>query len=238
MIPNIIKRILEVPGSTPTLAIIHDAGIVDIDLEVEMERIILASDVMQMEDSRISKKLLGTMMAKGIPGFCTSLSAAMKAVGVENLDVLKGNANQRKVLKSMLVKVQRQRLVDDMMKASKTDSMLLNFSYDGYMKKYLIQLPFQEARMVFMLRARMFPTKCNFPKRWSQSNLCTFCCETETDEHLFTCCGFMDIHRNNWNYDLFMALEAKMEILSEGARVLLAMHERLLEVNEDVDVGV
>ena len=112
-------------------------------------------------------------MAKGIPGFCTSLSAAMKAVGVENLEVLKGNANQRKLLKSMLVKVQRQRLLDDMMKASKTDSML-NFSYDGYMKKYLIQLPFQEARMVFMLRARMFPTKSNFPKRWSQSNLCTF----------------------------------------------------------------
>ena len=60
----------------------------------------------------------------------------------------------------------------------------------------------------------------------------------ETDEHLFMCCGFMDIHRNKWNYDLFMTLECEMEILSEGATVLLAMHERLLEVNEDVDVGV
>ena len=39
LIPDTIKRILELPRSTPTLAIQYEFGVIDLDLEVEMERI-------------------------------------------------------------------------------------------------------------------------------------------------------------------------------------------------------
>ena len=128
-------------------------------------------------------------------------------------------------------------MIERMMKATKTDKILLNFSFDGKTKQYLQQLPFKEARIIFMLRARMFPTKCNFPKRWSSSSLCTFCCGIETDEHLFKCPGYRDIHRDAWDHELFMKL-GDVDVLSEGAKMLLAVYERLLEINEDDDVKV
>ena len=48
LIPDTFKRILEVPKSTPTWAVIHELGIVDLDLEIEMERILLANEVKKM----------------------------------------------------------------------------------------------------------------------------------------------------------------------------------------------
>ena len=125
-------------------------------------------------------------------------------VEIENIEYLENIDDERKLLKRKLTEIQRRRLVESMMKASKTDSMLLNFSYDGGMKGYLLQLPFNEARIIFMLRSRMFPTKSNFPNRWSSSILCTFCCNIDTDEHLFQWCGYMDTHKHEISYRMFM----------------------------------
>ena len=63
--------------STPTTAVIHDMGVVDLDLEVAMERILLASKLLKMDDSRISKRLLTSMLEKKVPGFCTYLMEAL-----------------------------------------------------------------------------------------------------------------------------------------------------------------
>ena len=96
-----------------------------------------------------------------------------------------------------------------MLKASKTDAMLMNFNYDGKMKPYLLKLPFYEARIIFMLRTRMFPTRTNFPLRWSSSNLCVYCCSLDTDEHLFQCCGYSDVHEDNIDHCMFMKLSSE-----------------------------
>ena len=64
-IPGICKRIMELPGSTPTTdAILHDLWLVDLDLEIKVERIILASKVTKQDDSRISKRLLNHCMIR------------------------------------------------------------------------------------------------------------------------------------------------------------------------------
>ena len=77
-IPGICKRIMEDPGSTPTDAILHDLGLVDFDLEIEMERIILASKVTKQDNGRISKRLFESLYDKKIPGFCEALENALK----------------------------------------------------------------------------------------------------------------------------------------------------------------
>ena len=202
-----------------------------------MERILLASKTINFEDNRLSKRLLKSLYEKRIPGFCTFLADAMEMVGVENLESLQEESDERKAVKCRLVEVQKRRLAEAMMRGSKTDAMLLNFSYDGRMKNYLRQLPFQEGRIIFMLRARMFPTKCNFPNRWSTSKLCTFCCDKDTDEHLFKCCGYMDIHQYKISHKIFMCLDTELESLSYGAKILLRIHERLICINEDGDLN-
>ena len=47
-----------------------------------------------------------------------------------------------------------------MVLCSKMDNVLLSgFEFDGNIKKYLLELDFEEARAVFMFRYRMTPTK-------------------------------------------------------------------------------
>ena len=59
----------------------------------------------------------------------------------------------------------------------------------------------------------------------------------DTDEHLLSCCGFMDIHQYQINGLLFMNVNGDMNELSFGAKILLKIHERLLLINEDKDIN-
>ena len=237
LIPNMIKRTLKVPGSTPTAAVKHDLGVIDLDVEVAMERILLASKVLQLDDSRISKQLLSSMMEKRVPGFCTALEESLKLLGINDVTELDNLKDKRKYVKDFAVETQRKRIIIDMLKGSKTDDLLLNFNYDGRKKDYLTKLPYEEARIIFMWRSRMFPSKCNFPDRWSSSKLCNFCCTLDTDEHLLQCCGYMDIHQYQLNHKMFMVADGDWNELKAGAQMLMEIYERLLVINEDGDVN-
>ena len=137
----------------------------------------------------------------------------------------------------LVVEVQRNRIIQDMLKGSKTDQLLMNYTYNGHMKEYLLRLPFKEARIIFMWRARMFPTKCNFPNRWSTSKLCNFCCSLDTDEHLLDCCGYIDLNQGKVNPEMFWRLDGDMDNLRVGAQVLLEIYDRLMITNEDKDLN-
>ena len=238
LLPKIFKRILKVPGSTPNAAVKHELGIVDLDLEVAMERILLAGKVLQMGDDRISKQLLTSMMEMKVPGFCTALEESLQMLGVGSLQKLELENDKRKAVKKLVVEVQSRRIIEDMLKGSKTDKMLLNYHYDGHMKDYLKTLPFDEARVIFMWRSKMFPTKCNFPDRWSNSKLCNFCCSIDTDEHLLDCCGYMDIHQGKVNPEVFWSIDGNnTDNLRFGAGVLMEIYDRLLAINEDRDIN-
>ena len=102
LIPNMIKRVLQVPTSTPSAAIKHDLGVTDMDLEVAMERILLASKILQMSDNRISKQLLSSMLEKEIPGFCTSLVDSMKLIGITNIHEIDNLTDKRKHIKKLI----------------------------------------------------------------------------------------------------------------------------------------
>ena len=236
LIPSMIKRIIQMPGSTPTAAVKHDLGIVDLDLEVAMERVLLVSKVLQKDDSRISKRLLTSMMEKSVPGFCTTLEESLELLGISEINELDKVKDKRKYVKGTMVEVQKKRLIEEMLKGSKTDHFLENFDYDGRIKNYFLKMPYKEARIIFMWRSRMFPTKCNFPNRWSKSKLCGFCLRLDTDEHLLNCCGYMDIHQNKLNNRMFWLVDSDIEGLKVGAQILLKIHERLLVVNEDADI--
>ena len=236
LIPNTIKRVLEVPRSTPSTAIQYEFGIMDLDLEVDMERILLVAKVLDMDDNRVAKKLLSQMLEKNVPGFCHTYQKSREVFGID-LGML-DNVDKRKFMKSRLIDLQKNLLVKRMSTSSKTDKLLLSFSFDGQIKRYLYELPFQEARIIFMFRCRMFPTQNNFPGRWSTKSLCRLCCQLDSDEHLFTCCGYADIVSGSGATfgSAFNVEEISMEELSITAKVLLLIYERLELVNDDKDL--
>ena len=222
---RLVKRVLELPFSTPSSAIKYDFGITDLDLDCYMEKIILAYGVLSEES--LGSTLLREMMKKNVPGFCVELKEALQIMNLNERSelLLKDGKKIREALKKKIVLIQKERLVEKMMSESKSDGILLNnFKFDGRAKKYLIDLPFEEARVVFMLRSRMFPTKDNFKSRWGTE--CEFCCSVESDVHLFSCVGYRDL-LSEVHYDMFMNLNVSTEELSVGAKKLLKVKERL-----------
>ena len=71
---KLLKRVLEVPYSTPSSAIKYEFGVTDLDLDCLMEKIILAYCTLNEES--IGSKLLHVMMEKAVPGFCTEVREA------------------------------------------------------------------------------------------------------------------------------------------------------------------
>ena len=117
-----------------------------------------------------------------------------------------------------------------MLMQSKTDRLLINsFHFDGQRKAYL-DLPFHCARIVFMVRCRMMPTKDNFPGRWKGTG-CNVCGMRDTDEHLFTCPGFSDIMDDSMSLELFFIV-SDLKVLESAAEKMLKVVERLEVLQE------
>ena len=194
-----------------------------------MEKVLLAYDTLKQEG--LGSRLLKTMMEKKVPGFCAEVVEALKAFELteDSVELMMDGRNLRTLLKTKIIQIQSKRLVERMLKESKTDQLLLNgFHFDGKVKKYLVELPFNEARAVFMLRSRMFPTKNNFKGRWGSE--CVYCGNVESDIHLFSCAGYNDL-LGDVKMDLFFSLEATMDELFDGAQKLLKVIERLERFN-------
>ena len=140
--------------------------------------------------------------------------------------------NVRKVMKKKLIKKQGEVLFKKMMKESKCDGILFTFKFNGCMMKYLTELPFNKAQIIFKFGARMFPTKSNFPNRWKGTN-CIHCGKLETDEHLFSCIGYSDILSEDLSYKSLFTLDAKIPKLHRDAEMLQKVYNRLETLKEN-----
>ena len=226
---RLLKRVLELPYSTPSNAVKYEFGLTDLDLDCLMEKILLANETLKQDG--LGGRLLRAMMEKEVPGFCTEVITALEAFDLtkDSEELMLDGKKLRELLKSKIIQIQSERMVKQMLDESKTDRLLLNgFHFDGSVKEYLVKLPFNEARAIFMLRTRMLPTKDNFKGRWGTE--CVYCGNVESDVHLFTCAGYNDL-LGNVKMDLFLSLDATMDELFEGAQKLLKVIERLERFN-------
>ena len=233
MKPSLLKRFLQLPNSTPSDAVLYEFGMNDLSLDILMEKVILAVETLSRVDEieRLAKKLLTSLLAKNVPGFCSELQEACGLLGVSLSDLI-GEKDVRKLLKMKVVKIQAEELYKRMMLSSKMDGILLNgFQFSGKPKKYLSELDFDEARVVFMVRYRMLPSKSNFPGRWS-GTACNICGFDDTDAHLFHCPGYQDLIPENVTYDMFWNNEVlnDTERLRHAAGAALGIVERLEEI--------
>ena len=223
---NMIKNTLELPKSTPSIAVQYEFGVVDLDLDVCMEKVLLGVCMLQKSDS-VGAMLLRPMLEKKVPGFCSELLLCAKLFDVDVHDPKiseKSPSCLREFIKKKVVCIQTERTFASMCLASKSDLLLGNFNFESSPKKYLLELPFRLARIVFMFRCRMFPTKNNFKERWGSE--CQYCNVEENDLHLFACPGYMDL-LSGIKYEWFVNFECSMAELAAGAEALLRVKDRL-----------
>ena len=226
--PQLLKRVLQIPSSTPSAAIQYEFGINDLAFEVLVEKIILAVETLRKSEGRIARKLLVSMLKKNVPGFCTELVDACALFQVSLVE-LQNEKNVREFLKKKVIEMQAAELLKRMIISSKMDKVMLSgFVYNGCMMKYLRELNFNEARAIFMARYRMWPTKENFPGRWSGVS-CNVCGARDTDQHVFSCPGYADIIQGKYCFDVFWDKNVLNDIdkLKEIAKVVLLLIERM-----------
>ena len=229
--PNLVKRVLELPFSTPSVAVQYEFGINNLSLDVLLEKVVLTVKTLKLDNNRISKQLLEKLMKMKVTGYCSEVEEACKILQVK-LDVLIKCKNVRKVLKKVVVKLQGDDLLRRMLLNSKTDKVLLNgFQYDGLGKKYLSELHFNDARLIFMARYRMLPTKCNFPGRWGDT-CCNVCGSNDTDEHIISCPGYSDIVDHEIHYTMLWNKKVlnDMDLLRKIAKNMKILVERMEEI--------
>ena len=231
MKPAMLKKVLQLPTSTPSDAVLYEFGFNDLSLDILMEKVILAAETLNQSEDRIAKQLLQLLLKKKVDGFCSEVYDACEILNV-SLDEFVGEKDVRKVLKKKVLKVQQAELFKRMVLCSKMDNVLLSgFEFDGNIKKYLVELDFEEARAVFMFRYRMTPTKVNYPGRWT-GDRCNICGFEDTDAHIFHCPGYQDIIGNEIWYSMFWDTEIinDIEKIQKAAVVLLGVIERMEEI--------
>ena len=229
--PRLLKQVMQLPSSTPSAAVLYEFGVNDLALEVLMEKVVLAVQVLNLDEERIARKLLELLMEKEVKGFCTEVRDACSVLGV-SLEEIQHEQDVRSFMKIKVIEVQKQQLFEKMMLGSKMDMVLLSgFNFDGTIKRYLAELDFVEARSVFMARYRMLPTKSNFPGRW-KGNMCNLCGFVDSDVHLFKCPGYADLNPDDVRLDMFFNEEIlnDMNVLSAAAQCLCSIIVRLEEV--------
>ena len=232
---NMLKRVMKLPYSTPSVIIQYEFGIIDLDLEVAMEKVLLYFATLRSESSDIGRRLLVVMMSNRVPGFCREVVDAMHVLdmfGNDDAYTQMSKDKLRETGNAKMVCVQQKKIMEKMMEVSKSDNLLLqDFKFDGKMQDYLLQLPFEEARVLFMLRSRMFPTKGNFKGRWSSDDECEFCSLPENDKHLFACPAYLDM-TSDLNYYDIVSLKLETDELHKAAIKLNNVKERLETFNK------
>lgn len=184
--------------------------------------------ILQKSDDRIAKVLLQTLLTRNAKGFCEELRSAINLLNVDSLDVLLEKKDIRKYLKEKIMEINQTILKKKMIVGSKSSKIISKeFRFDGEMKLYLQKLSFKEARLIFMIRSGMMPTKTNFEGRWKGDARCIFCSNEDNDEHLFTCPGYVDLIPEEINYDMFFDDNTSIEELSNGAKCLENIISRL-----------
>lgn len=229
---KVLKRVLELPYSTPSAAVKYEFGIIDLSMVIKMEKVLLAVKTLRSDDERKAKQLLQVMIQKKVPGFAREvMEISFDVFGTDIGKLVEFEGDLRRCLKEKLIELQRNKLMKQLMLLSKADNLLLkSFCFDGKRKSYL-DLPFHLARVVFMVRCRMLPTKENFPGRWSGTT-CTVCGRIDSDEHLFTCPGFMDLLDETVPLELFFSVDVELVVLKCAAEKMLKVVERLHVLKE------
>ena len=119
----------------------------DMSLVIALGKVLFKIKVLKGCETRVARKLLTAMLSKNVPGYCSHVQSICQDIFGTTLEELMSDSGDVKGrLKKAACKMQEERLVQKMLRSSKTNAILLHsFQFDGKKKAYL-NFPFQEAK--------------------------------------------------------------------------------------------
>lgn len=182
---TVLKKIFEMPISTPYLGMLMEAGVLPVRARITYKRLMLYHGVMCGDKERLLRQLFVEQKLENRKG--TWVVETMR-IGKEcNIDVERGEEMSRKVWKKM-IKEKIREVEEKRIKDEAKDMTKLRFIKDDKFerKKYLENTTPEEAKIMMKVRLNMLGTKENYRSNDSDSK-CEWCWEDDTTEHLFKC---------------------------------------------------
>ena len=183
---SFIRRVLQVPVSTPKVSLRPETGLLSMKLRIWKEKIRMVLAIKEMDSRFLARQIYEEQKRNDWPGLAKEVEELCGIVGLPN-------ANRVDVTKMQVDGAIREhnRLVirsDMILKYKKLDDLVEE--EDGMLKDYMRTKNISESRVLFRIRTKMLDLKDNMKGRYSKDDLnCSACNEDniESQAYVLSC---------------------------------------------------
>ena len=191
---SFIRRVLQVPVSTPKVSLRSETGLLSMKLRIWNEKIRMVLAIKEMDSRFLARQVYEEQKRNDWPGLAKEVEEICGIVGLPNankVDVTKMQVDgairehNRLVIRSDMIS--KYKKLDDLVEEE--DGML-------NIKDYMRTKNISESRVLFRIRTKMLDLKDNMKGRYSKDDLnCSACNENkiESQAHVITCTGYADL---------------------------------------------
>ena len=191
----LLKSVFQSPFSTPIAAYYLETGAIPLRFVLKGRRLMYLWTILQKsEDELVTKVYQAQKLFPVKDDFIYQIQEDMNDLGMEFEDNTIKNmkkAEFKKLVNSKIREAAHSYLLQEKERLSK----LKNLSSEYQLKEYLQtnRLSTSEKQLLFKLRTRMIPVKCNFPSMYKDDLSCRLCNSNtnESQEHVLFCPGLV-----------------------------------------------
>ena len=218
-----LKRMLELPDSTPYSGIIMETGVWPLSEKLGYSLLMMYHSIMNSDDNRIAKKVLEEQERSGEEEGTVygRVVKTARNIGVNIAGIKTSKSKWKKECKEKTINKIRERLQKEIEGKTKTRMM----QRDKWERKaYINEMSGNMALQVIKIRLNMWPLKANYKKE-NADRICPKCQEHEdTTEHVVQCFSKIDpaqlrnTSRGQWD-DLIKAFNDRKKIGEEDEKI-------------------
>ena len=184
-----LRRVLEVPRSTPTAALYLETGILSIEYEIHIKQLVFLKHILDKDSTDPVAQMYNEMYKfQNEPNWVNNVFELRSRYNLpqNDMNVKSMTRNDWKIFVKNRVKACAcEKLLFQCGCYRKTNQL----SYKRLeAQNYLTSLGSSEALIIFKVRVRMLDLKTNFKRKYELDLSCPFCLEGEESiDHTFTC---------------------------------------------------
>ena len=231
---DLFRQIFKSPCTTPTAAYYLETGATKIQFLLRGLRIMFLWNILQKSDDELVRKVYNAQKLLSVKDDWIHHIE-------DDLDVLGIPFDEEKIRKTK--KFSFKKLVNDNIREASHSSLLqdkkgklVNLSSDYGMKEYLSseKISLEQKQLLFNLRTRMIPVKCNYKRKYEGNLLCTLCDTQaeESQEHLLVCPSLLDkidVDESVKYMDIFDSLDKQVKAVKYISEIMSIRKVQLKE---------
>ena len=223
---QVLKRIIEVPDSTPYYGILMETGWWTMKAKIEYKKLMLYHNIQNSHEERIIKQILNIQKAEGREG--TWYSEVKKSINMYKIEIDVKEVS-KSVWKKTIKKQITNHLEEEIRNKCKNIIKTRTVADDKFeMKRYLRETSVNDAKGIVAMRLHVSKLKCNYQSR--SVAICPLCGKENniTTEHYFGDCRVTKHLAELWKTNKEDLGSSKLEELKR-AKYFMAKVELLME---------